>query len=69
LNNPHYSGPIQWARGNCALKRSVAARPGVFATLYGIVDFVARDLMEKADITHNTSCLAPFSMTLIFGFF
>jgi len=27
LNNSHYSGPIQWARGNCALKRSVAARP------------------------------------------
>jgi len=25
------SGPIKWARGNCALKRSVAARPvGVF---------------------------------------
>jgi len=28
LNNPHYSGPIQWARDNCALKCSIAARPG-----------------------------------------
>jgi len=30
FDNLHYSGPIQWARGNCALKRSVAARPGLF---------------------------------------
>ena len=26
----HTSGPIQWAHGNCALQRSVAARPGLF---------------------------------------
>ena len=24
---PHASGPLQWARGDCALKRSVAVRP------------------------------------------
>jgi len=24
---PHDSGPLQWALGNCALKRSVTARP------------------------------------------
>ena len=29
--HPHYSGPIQWARGNCTLKRSVAARPCTLA--------------------------------------
>ena len=29
--HPHYSGPIQWARGKCALKRSVAARPWTLA--------------------------------------
>jgi len=27
---PHTSGSIQWARGNCALKRSVITRPGDF---------------------------------------
>jgi len=25
---PQVNGPIQWARGNVALKHSVAARPG-----------------------------------------
>jgi len=28
--HPHTSGPIQWAHCNCALQRSVAARPGLF---------------------------------------
>jgi len=28
LNNPNYSGPIQWARGDVGLKPSAAARPG-----------------------------------------
>ena len=27
LNNPHYSGPIQWARGDVGLKPSAAVRP------------------------------------------
>jgi len=30
LNNPHYSGPIQWARGDVGLKPSAAARPGLW---------------------------------------
>jgi len=31
LNNPHYSGPIQWARGDVGLKPAAAARPWAFA--------------------------------------
>jgi len=31
LNNPHYSGPTKWARGNVGLKPSAAARPWTLA--------------------------------------
>jgi len=31
LNNPNYSGPIQWARGDVGLKSSAAARPWTLA--------------------------------------
>jgi len=36
FNTPHYCSPMQWARGNCALKRSVAARPGLFCRKWPI---------------------------------
>jgi len=32
VNYPHDSGPLQWARGNCAPKHSVAARPCEYLT-------------------------------------
>jgi len=46
-------GPIQWARGNCAIKRSVAARPGPKRMSWTVADLVEGRPAEELNLVRN----------------
>jgi len=59
LNNPHYSGPIQWARGDVGLKLSAAARPWTLAySEWRAASGGASACRAPKDLTHKSKQMA-----------